>query len=88
MKEWIRMQEDGRILIPAEIRKQMNAMPGEKVLLVIDEFGNLKLQSRINALKEAQKYFVQFKKDGESIVDEFLNEKGAEALKEMEEYNA
>lgn len=83
--EWVKMQEDGRILIPAEIRKSIKANPGDKLCLSVDEQGNVKLQSKINALKEVQQYFGQFKIEGESVVEEFLKEKREETRRELEE---
>lgn len=83
--EWVKMQEDGRILIPAEIRKSVNLSPGDRLYISIDDDGNLKLQSKLTALKEAQHYFSQFKKGNESVVEEFLQERREAARKEREE---
>jgi bifunctional DNA-binding transcriptional regulator/antitoxin component of YhaV-PrlF toxin-antitoxin module len=83
--EWVKMQEDGRILLPAEIRKSIKASPGDKLCISVDDHGNVKLQSRINALREAQSYFAQFKNDGKSVVEEFIIEKGEEARRELAE---
>ncbi|MCW3110142.1 MAG: hypothetical protein JWQ09_4648 [Segetibacter sp.] len=57
------------------IRKSIHANPGEELCLSVNDDGKVKLQSRLNALKEAQAYFAQFQKDGESVVEEFLREK-------------
>lgn len=65
------MDSHGRILIPATLRKELNYRTGDTfVLRVIDNA--LKVISLEHALKEAQDFVRPYKKEGESLVDEFL----------------
>lgn len=85
-QEWVKIQEDGRILIPAEIRKEIKVKPGEKLLLSTDD-GELKILSKMSALEQARSFFAHYIKDGSGLIDELIDERRKEAAKEMEEIN-
>lgn len=71
----------GRIVIPAGIRARMGIAPGAELLLQVDD-GKLSIQTRAQAVANAQAYFKKFRKN-RSEVDEFLKERRAEARRDF-----
>jgi AbrB family looped-hinge helix DNA binding protein len=82
-----KINENGRILIPAAMREQMNLKPGDSVVLTLEN-GILRVESYLAIIRKIQEDFKQFRKPGVSVVDEFIAEKREEARREMEEYGA
>jgi AbrB family looped-hinge helix DNA binding protein len=77
-----KMQSNGRVLIPAEVRKRLMLNPGDE--LVISELdGKITLSSKTDALKRLQKY-VKKHFAGRDLVQELIDERRAEARKEMD----
>ena len=79
-----RINENGRILIPAAMREQMDLKPGDSVVLTLEN-GVLRVESYLAIVRKVQEDFKQFRKPGGSVVDEFISEKREEARREMEE---
>lgn len=69
--------EGGRLVIPAELRKLMEVVPGEGVALRVED-GVLHVVSATMALKKAHELARKLKKPGESVVDEFIADRLAE----------
>lgn len=67
---------DGRIVIPKEIRASMDLGENSEVTARLID-GELRLLSPRMALRRAQKALAPLKREGESIVDEFLAERRA-----------
>ncbi len=65
------MDSHGRILIPATLRKELNYRTGDTFILRAIN-GELKIISLEHAVKEAQDFVRPYKKEGESLVSEFL----------------
>jgi AbrB family looped-hinge helix DNA binding protein len=82
-----KINENGRILIPAAMREQMNLKPGDSVVLTLEN-GILRVESYLAIIRKIQEDFKQFRKPGVSVVDEFIAEKREEARREMEEHGA
>jgi AbrB family looped-hinge helix DNA binding protein len=83
----IRTQVDnnGRILIPAPIRKQFKIQTGDVfVLRVID--GEIHMVSLNKVIDEAQQLLRKYVPEGVSMVDELIKMRREEFLKEEEEY--
>jgi AbrB family looped-hinge helix DNA binding protein len=72
------LDPSGRILIPAALRRKLGLTPGSEMVLE-EEDGILRVQTRENAIRRVQKYFAQFN-DGRSWSKELLQERRAEAL--------
>lgn len=79
-----RLGPDGRLLIPAAIRDAAGIQRGEKVILRVED-GKIVVQSRAASLRAIVGMFAHLKKPGESIVDEFIAERRAEAKREEAE---
>lgn len=77
----IKVAPNGRIVIPSKFRKALGVENGGELLLRKGEMG-LELYTVAQAVDALQKYFRQFKKPGESMVDEFLAERKREVERE------
>ena len=73
--------EDGRLVIPAAARRELNLKPGEP-LLVESDGESLIVRSYESVLRETQGYFRQFLPDGTSVVDELIADRRAEAARD------
>ncbi len=79
-----RLGEDGRVVIPASVRKELNLKPGDTLVAESDGH-SLLLRSFDQVVKETQDFFRQFATPGVSVVDELIAERRAEAAREEEE---
>ena len=80
------MQVDGsgRVLLPAKIRKQLKLQPGSKLVGQVNQ-EKLVLQTRAQALRDAQAYFSQFRpKNGKLLSEELIEDRRREARRERE----
>jgi AbrB family looped-hinge helix DNA binding protein len=78
-----RINANGRIVIPAEMRKRMGVAPGDTVLLT-EEDGVLRVQSHRAMIRQIQEEFKKYRKPGVSMVDEFIADRHEEARREQE----
>ncbi|HVA65200.1 MAG TPA: AbrB/MazE/SpoVT family DNA-binding domain-containing protein [Terriglobales bacterium] len=72
----------GRLLIPAALRRQCGLAPGTAVTLVAGGEGELVVQSRQAAVREAQAYFQRLRRPGQRWSDELIAERRREARRE------
>jgi AbrB family looped-hinge helix DNA binding protein len=79
-----RVNEQGRIVIPAEIRRKMDIKPGETVLMEFED-GILKIESHRARIRRIQEEFKKYAKPGVLASDELIAERREEARREMEE---
>jgi antitoxin PrlF len=80
---WTKVDPQGRVVIPAEIREQFGIEPGKSIAFVIED-GQLGLMTVRQGIARAQRIFREsvYIEPGRSIVDEFIAEKRAEAERE------
>jgi AbrB family looped-hinge helix DNA binding protein len=78
----ILVPENGRVVIPARVRKDLGLESGGELVLARQENGSWSLTTRRQRIEEAQQYFRQFVRPGVSIVDELIAERREEALRE------
>jgi AbrB family looped-hinge helix DNA binding protein len=84
-QKWrLKVGKDGRVLIPAAVRALMELDAEGQVMATIED-GGLELVSPKVALRRIHAITARFKKPDESIVDEFIAERRAEALREDQE---
>ena len=81
----VRMAAGGRIVIPADVRQELGVKEGDELLLTREPSG-IRITTVEQTVREVQAFFAQFKKPGESVVDEFLEERREEAAKEEREF--
>lgn len=84
MRYSIPLQENGRLILPADIRRALNLKKGDKV--IIDTQGDrIELTTAQRERRRAQMLFRSFIPSGEQLVDQLINERRAEVLAEDKE---
>lgn len=81
-----RINENGRIVIPAEIRQKMGLKPGDTVVMKLDADGELRIEShraRIRQIQESLRHLIPADR---LLSDELIAERREEARREMEEW--
>jgi bifunctional DNA-binding transcriptional regulator/antitoxin component of YhaV-PrlF toxin-antitoxin module len=76
-----RIDEVGRVLLPAKVRKELGVEPGMDLLLTCSD-GVVRLETRAQALARARRLARRLAPEGTSVVDEFLAERRQEARRE------
>ena len=77
----IPVQENGRMILPAELRRALGVGKGDRVVILTTEDG-VELTTAQRARRRAQERFRRLVPEGVGIVDEFLAEKRAEVARE------
>lgn len=79
----MKMSEGGRVVIPAEIRQALGLKEGDTVLWELKD-GEALLTTKLARIRRAQALVQKYcpVKPGESVVDEFIAERRAEAARE------
>lgn len=76
-----RIGEGGRLVVPAAYRRVLGVEPGDEVLLILDG-RELRILTPQEAVRKAQAIVRRYVPPGESLVDELLEERRAEAERE------
>ena len=71
----------GRVVIPAELRKELGIKDGDEVLLRLDD-GAVRLWTKAMARKWAQDFVCSRIPPGVSLADELIRERREEAARE------
>jgi AbrB family looped-hinge helix DNA binding protein len=79
-----KVNENGRILIPAAIREQMGVKAGDDMVLTLED-GVLRVESYRAIIRKIQEEMQQYKKPGVLVSEEFIAERREEARREREE---
>ena len=79
--ETVEVSEMGRIVIPAAFRQALNLHVGDDVIVEL-EGGSLRLRTRRERIRRAQRNLYEQVKRGPSLVDELIAERRAEAARE------
>ena len=74
----VKLRENGRLVIPAAFRHAMRIQPGDELVLMLRD-GELKITTRQHAITRAQRTVRQYTCDGDSLVDELIAERRADA---------
>ena len=77
----IPVQENGRMILPAELRRALGVGKGDRVVILTTRDG-VELTTAQRARRRAQERFRCLVPEGVSVVDEFLAEKRAEVARE------
>jgi AbrB family looped-hinge helix DNA binding protein len=84
MDDWMfksaraRVDKQGRLLIPAEMRRELGMEPGVAVTLMVDD-GTLSVITLDQAIRRAQETARMYTKGRSGLVDEFLRERRADS---------
>ncbi len=76
-----RIDRQGRLVIPAEIRRELGLEPGEAVTLTVED-GYLRLMTLRQAVKRAQDVVARHTGGKKGLVDEFIADRRREAERE------
>jgi len=82
MQARARINQQGRIVIPAECRTAAGLKPGDELLIEAIGEGELRLRTRERAIKEAQAIVARYLPKGRDLVQELIDERRAEAARE------
>jgi AbrB family looped-hinge helix DNA binding protein len=77
-----RMNQQGRIVIPAECRAAAGLKAGDDLLIEPVGEGELRLRTRRQAIKEAQAIVARYLPKGRDPVQELIDERREEAARE------
>jgi AbrB family looped-hinge helix DNA binding protein len=80
-----RINENGRIVIPAEIRQKMGLEPGDTLFLSI-EGQTLRIESQQARIRRIQESLRRLLPADRLLSDELISERREEAHQEMEEW--
>ncbi len=76
-----RLDQGGRVVIPAEYRRALGLRPGEEVILRLED-GEIRIISLAQAIRRAQAIVRQYVPAGRSLSDELIAERRSEAARE------
>jgi bifunctional DNA-binding transcriptional regulator/antitoxin component of YhaV-PrlF toxin-antitoxin module len=78
-----RMTKEGRVLIPAELRKSLGLNDREPLTIYAQD-GEIRIVSRLQAIKQMQRRMAVHRVEGVSVVDELLRERREQAERESD----
>jgi len=77
----LRVNENGRVVIPAAFRKALGINPGDEVILRLED-DELRITTMKRRIERAQRRARQYVKPGVSLVDELIAERREAAKRE------
>jgi AbrB family looped-hinge helix DNA binding protein len=77
----LRINENGRVVIPATFRKALGINPGDEVVLRLEE-DELRITSQKSRLARARRLVRKYVNRGRSLADELIAERRKAARKE------
>jgi AbrB family looped-hinge helix DNA binding protein len=77
----LKVNENGRVVIPASFRKALGINPGDEVVLRMED-DELRITTIKRRLERAQRLVRKYVKPGTSLVDELIAERRREARNE------
>jgi AbrB family looped-hinge helix DNA binding protein len=77
----LRVNENGRVVIPASFRKALGINPGDEVVLRLEE-DELRITAQKHRLDRARRLVRKYIKSGTSLADELIAERHEAARKE------
>lgn len=81
MAETTRLTEGGRIVIPAQYRKELGLRTGDDLIIQLDD-GELHIYTLQHAIERAQRIVRAHVPEGVSLADELIQDRRAEAQRE------
>lgn len=77
----LKVNENGRVVIPASFRKALGIRAGDEVILRMED-GELRITTMKRQIERAQRLVRKYVKPGVSLVDELIAERRREARNE------
>ena len=79
----VKVDNQGRLLIPADIREQLGIKAGDRLTLRVED-GELIVLTFRAGIRRAQRIAAKYRIPGQSLVDELIADRRAEAAAEAE----
>ncbi len=76
------LDEEGRLVLPVEIRRSLGLKAGDQIVLELDEEGVHLLPARAEAVRRAQALVRKYIPEGVSLSEELLADRRRESLNE------
>ena len=76
------MGDGGRLVIPAEFRRDLGLLPGAVVVISETEDGDLRISTPAAGLRRARALVSRYVRPGDSLVDELLAERRREGARD------
>ncbi len=77
----VRVDAQGRLLVPKELRDAVDMRPNEKVTLLVED-GEIRIVTVEAATQRIREIAARYPTPGRSLVDELIAERRAEAARE------
>ena len=77
----MRVNENGRVVIPASFRKALGIQPGDEIVLRVED-DELRITTLRNRIRQAQTLVRPYLKPGQSMADELIAERREAAKNE------
>jgi AbrB family looped-hinge helix DNA binding protein len=77
----VKLNENGRIVIPAAMRDALQIKPGDELLLHVED-GELHVTTRMQRIRRAQELVRRYVPEGVSLADELIAERREAAKRE------
>jgi len=77
----LRINENGRVVIPAAFREELGIKPGDELTLRLED-GELRISTLRSRLERARRHVLKYVKPAVSLVDELIAERREEAKRE------
>jgi AbrB family looped-hinge helix DNA binding protein len=79
----LKVNENGRLVIPAEFRRALGIRAGDEIILIWKE-DEIRITTMKKRIERAQRHVRQYVKPGVSLVDELIAERREAAKRELE----
>lgn len=79
----LKVNENGRLVIPAEFRRALGIRPGDEIILTWKD-DEIRITTMKKRIERAQRHVRQYVKPGVSLVDELIAERREAAQRELE----
>ena len=80
----LRMDNQGRVMLPSWWRKKVGAGPSSELRAVVTEEGTLILETREQGLRRAKALVRKYVPEGVSLSKELVSDRRAEAARDLE----
>jgi AbrB family looped-hinge helix DNA binding protein len=81
LNDRVKLNENGRIVIPAAMRAALQIKPGDELLLHLED-GELHVTTRMQRIRRAQELVRRYVPEGVSLADELIAERREAAKRE------
>ena len=77
-----KLEEGGRVIIPAAYRKAVDIKPGDKLIITLEEDGTIRIIPPKTAIRQIRELVRKYIPEGRLLSEELIQERRAEALNE------